>query len=207
MLLLVVKNLAGQTELLTDIKGAEINEEVNGDFSITFTSFFTDKNAHSYPLLEEESTVELDGHEFRVKKLSEIRNQKSVAAQHVFFDLIEHQVYGLIGGTRHPYDIFSFILTGTGWTFENVDVGNFELVSNFGDSNVLSLIWDACKIFDCEIKIMPNKHIKIYERVGADTDEQFRYKHNVKTLKKSVDTTNLRTVIKGFGGNGPFTSL
>ncbi len=202
MLLLVVKNLTGDTELLTNINSCEINEEVNGDFSISFTSFSTANNAHSYPLLEEESTVELDGHEYRVKNMTEIRNQKSVAAQHVFFDLIEHQVYGIIGGTRNANDIFSFLLSGTGWTFEIVDVTNYALFANFGENNVLSLIWDACSKLECEIKIMPNKHVKIFKQIGTDTDNQFRYKHNVKTLKKSVDTTNLRTVIKGFGSNG-----
>ncbi|MBA9027625.1 hypothetical protein HNP81_002915 [Peribacillus huizhouensis] len=35
-----------------------------------------------------------------------------------------------------------------------------------------------------------------------ETDHQFTYKHNDKTLIKTVDTTNLCTVIKGFGGNG-----
>ena len=36
----------------------------------------------------------------------------------------------------------------------------------------------------------------------CNKDEQFRYKHNIKTLKKSVDTTKLATAIKGYGANG-----
>lgn len=200
--MLTVTNLTGETELLTNIKNCEVNEEVNGDFSISFTSFLSDKNAHSYPLLEDESIVELDGHEFRVKNLVEVRNRKEVKAQHIFFDLIEHQVYGYIGGTKNADDIFSFILSCSGWTFENIDVTKYIVLSNFGENNAVRLIRDACNALDCEIKIFPGKHIKLYQRIGTDTDNQFRFGHNIKTLKKSVDTTNLRTVIKGFGANG-----
>lgn len=200
--MLIITDLNGNTEALSDVKNVEVNEEVNGDFSISFTSFYTEKNAHSYPIVQEESIVELDGHEFRVKKLNEIRNQKTVSAQHVFFDLIDHYVYSYIGGTKSIDEVFQFILDGTGWTFENVDVSNQELLTNFGEDNALSLIRKACEGFQCEIKIEPNRHIKIFKEIGQDNDVQFRYKHNIKTVKRSVDTSKLTTVIKGYGGNG-----
>ncbi|MEK4149003.1 phage tail protein [Robertmurraya sp. FSL W8-0741] len=201
--MLIVTDLQGNTEALTNIQNAVVNEEVNGDFSISFTSFLSPENAHAYPLLEEESLIELDGHEFRVKKIVEVNKRKQVeSALHIFFDLIEHQIYGYMGGTKSADDIFNFILAGSGWTFENVDVTNYVVLSNFGEDNAVKLIRDACNALDCEIKIMPGKHLKLYKRIGTDTDNQFRFRHNVKTLKKSVDTSNLRTVIKGFGSEG-----
>lgn len=57
MLLLVVKNLAGDKELLSNIKNCEINEEVNGDFSNSFPSIFSANNAHSYPLGRKHSRI------------------------------------------------------------------------------------------------------------------------------------------------------
>lgn len=200
--MIIVTDLQGNTEPMVDTQGTEINEEVNGDFSISFTSFFTEKNAYSYPLLQEESIVELDGHEFRVKNLVEVRNKKTVTAPHVFFDLIDHQVYGINGGTKTVNEFFGIVLAGTGWTFENVDVSHSALIPNFGEGNALSLTRQICTAFQCEIKIEPNRHLKIYKQIGRDTDEQFRYKHNIKTLKKSVDTSKLATVIKGYGGDG-----
>ena len=200
--MLVVKDLAGTTEALTDVKGVEINEEVNGDFSISFTALATRMNEHSYPLLKEESIVELDGHEFRVKKMDEIRNRKTVNAPHTFFDLIENQVYDINGGTKTVGEFFSIALSGTGWTFENVDVDGHYFIPNFGQDNTIALIRLICEVAECEIKIEPNKHLKIYKEIGEDNDEQFRYKHNIKTLRKSVDTSKLATVIKGYGGNG-----
>lgn len=200
--MLTVRSLSGETELLTNIKDCEVYEEVNGDFNISFTSFLNAKNEHAYHLLQEESIIELEGHEFRVKTIEEIRNKKQVFAQHVFFDLIEHQLYGINGGTKNIDQVFSWLLSGTGWTFTNVNVSGYKLLANFGEDNAVKLIWAACSVFDCEIKIMPNKHLMIYQRIGNDTDNQFRYKHNIKTIRKTVDTTNLCTVIKGFGANG-----
>ncbi|WP_366160541.1 phage tail protein [Bacillus infantis] len=200
--MLIIKDLQGKTEALPDVQGVEVNEEVNGDFSISFTSFSTERNAHSYPLLQNESIVELDGQDFKNKNLVEIKNRKTAKAQHIFFGLIGHQVYSYMGGTKSVDETFSFILAGSGWTFENVDVDNHELLSNFGEGNALALIRDACNIYNCEIQIEPGKHLKIYKQIGQDKDEQFRYKHNIKTFRKTEDSTGLATVIKGFGADG-----
>ncbi|MEJ9151065.1 phage tail spike protein [Bacillus smithii] len=200
--MLVVTSLSGQTEALPDVKNIEITEQVNGEFSLSFTCFFTERNQHAYPLVQEEAIVELDGHEYRIKQMTEIRNQKEVHAQHVYFDLVDHPQEGTFGGTHTVDEFFSYALNGTGWTFENVDVTESAFIPNFGEGNVVALINQICAAFNCEIKIEPNKHIKIYKQIGEDTDNQFRYRHNIKTLKRSVDTTKLATAIKGYGANG-----
>lgn len=200
--MLIVTSLAGEKEALTDLQGAEVNEEVNGDFSLRFTTFASERNSHSYDLLQEESVIELDGHEFRVKSLAEERKRKTVYAQHVFFDLIDHQVYDINGGTKTLNEFASIALTGTGWTFESVDVSESKLIPNFGEDNALALIRLICEVYQCEVKIEPDRHLKFVKEMGEDNDEQFRYGHNIKTLKRSVDTDKLATVIKGYGGDG-----
>jgi phage minor structural protein len=200
-MLTITKN--GVSEPLIDYNGLEITEEVNGDFSLSFTSFFSDKNAHAYPLLTEESIVEFEEHEFRVKKLKETRNRKVVNyAQHIFFDLIDTQVYTINGGTKTLDEAVSFVLSGTGWTFENIGISYSVLLPNFGEDNALALIRAICEAFECEVKIEPNKHLKFMKQIGKDDDFQFRFKHNIKTLTRDVDTSKLATVIKGYGGNG-----
>jgi phage minor structural protein len=200
--MLVVTSLQGQTEPLPDINGVEVPEQVNGEYSLSFVCFNTKNNEHAYPLVQEEATVELDGHEFRIKQMTEVRDRKEVHAQHIFFDLVDHYQEGTFGGTHTVDEFFSYALNGTGWTFENVDVTGSAFIPNFGEGNVVALIRQICDAFGCEIKIEPNRHIKIYKQIGEDKDEQFRYKHNIKTIKKSVDTTKLATVIKGYGANG-----
>ena len=188
--------------MLTDVANVEVYEERNGDFSLSFNVFNTERNAHSYPLLQEESIVDLNGQEFRVKQLTEVRNYKSVEAQHVFFDLIGKRKEDIFGGTRSANDMFNWLLSGTGWTYEIVDSVPSALFANFGESNVLSLIRSACEQFGCAIKIEPNRHLKVGLRVGVDKDEQFRYAYNIKTLTKTIDSTDLTTKIKGYGGDG-----
>ncbi|MGG6437369.1 phage tail protein [Saccharococcus caldoxylosilyticus] len=200
--MLVVTSLQGQTEPLPDAKGVEVAEQVNGEYSIKFVCSNTENNRYAYPLVQEESIVELDGHEFRIKQMNEVRTSKEVHAQHIFFDLVDHYQEGTFGGTHTVDEFFSYALNGTGWTFENVDVTGGAFIPNFGEGNVVALIRQICDAFGCEIKIEPNRHIKIYKQIGTDKDEQFRYKHNIKTIKKSVDTTKLATVIKGYGANG-----
>ncbi|ARA98625.1 phage tail protein [Geobacillus thermodenitrificans] len=200
--MLVVTNLQGQTEPLPDVNGVEDMEQVNGEYSLSFVCFNTKNNEHAYPLVQEEATVELDGHEFRIKQMTEVRDRKEVHAQHIFFDLVDHYQEGTFGGTHTLDEFVTYALTGTGWTFENVDVTQSAFIPNFGEGNVVALIRQICDAFGCEVQIMPGKHLRFAKQIGADKDEQFRYKHNIKTIKKSVDTTKLATAIKGYGANG-----
>jgi phage minor structural protein len=200
--MLVVTNLQGQTEPLPDINGVEDMEQVNGEYSLSFVCFNTKNNEHAYPLVQEESIVELDGHEFRIKQMTEVRDRKEVHAQHIFFDLVDHYQEGTFGGTHTLDEFVTYALNGTGWTFENVDVTESAFIPNFGEGNVIALIKQICDAFGCEYQIMSGRHLRFMKQIGADKDEQFRYKHNIKTIKKSVDTTKLATAIKGYGANG-----
>lgn len=200
--MLIITDLQGNSEPISDYTSLEINEEVNGDFSLSCIFPNSTNNQHAYSLITEESIIEYEGHEFRIKKKIGERLRRGVVAPHVFFDLIDHQVYDIQGGTKYPNDIFGYILADTGWTFDVVDSIDPQLLFNFGEDNALSLVRKACKAFDCEVKIEPNKHLKIYKQIGKNEDYQFRYKHNIKAIKENVDTSKLATVIRGYGANG-----
>jgi phage minor structural protein len=200
--MLIITDIFGNTEALTDFQNVEINEEVNGDFSLSFTCLLTEKNAHSYPLVQEESIVELDGHEFRIKKMVEVKNRKQIIAQHLFFETIDNQIYDINGGTLSLDAAAAFALNGSGWTFENADVIESRLIPNFGEGNTVSLVIQICSDFVCDRKILPGRHLRFETKIGEDNDQQFRYKHNIKTLKRTVDTTRFCTVLKGYGADG-----
>lgn len=199
--MLSVTNLTGDTEPLINIQNAEIQEEVNGGFSLSLTSFFNDNPG--YDLLEEESVVDIGGHEFRLKGLTHKRTNKTIRGNHVFFDLLHHQVEGIQGGTRYANEQAAFILKDTDWTYEiQGTIPPALFLDAFGNSNALNLIRVMCDTFGCEVKIMPNKHLIFAKEVGEDHDFQFRYKHNIKDLTRNVDTTDLYTAVVGHGGNG-----
>lgn len=201
--MLIVTDVHKQIEPMVDYKSLEVYEEVNGEFNISFTSLFTEINKYSYPLLQEESIIETeDGHEFRVKGLGEVRNRKTVNARHIFFDLINERIDDIIGGNKTPNDVFLFLLKDTGWTFEVVEDIPQQIFMDFGNDNVLNLIRQASDIFQCEVKIEPKKHLKIYKKIGLDDDFQFRYKKNIKALKRDVNTDDLTTAIRAYGADG-----
>lgn len=104
------------TKPLNQITGFEMQEEVNGALTVSFTSFYVENNP-GHELLQEESLLDVEGYEFRIKQLKESINRKSVTALSSYFDnsgVIQTEIYG---GTRTLSEFVMFALTGTGWTF------------------------------------------------------------------------------------------
>lgn len=201
--MLIVKNLQGNTEALADVSQAEILEQVSGNYMLSLVVPNSEGNRHSYNLVSEESILETeDGQEFRIKAIDSNRIRKAVTAQHIFFDLIDKYVYDIVGGTKTIEECLTHVLSGTGWTFTIEGTFTPKLIFNVGESNVVALLTDIMSTFDAEYKIAPGKHIEIHQQIGSDTDYQFRYKYNTKTIKHTVDTSNLSTVIKGYGSEG-----
>lgn len=64
--MLIVQN-STKVEPLNQIQNLEVNQEVNGAYTASFTSFNYPNNP-GYGLLEEESIVFVDDQDFRVKQ-------------------------------------------------------------------------------------------------------------------------------------------
>ncbi|MEK3995626.1 phage tail protein [Psychrobacillus sp. FSL K6-2365] len=190
-----------QTEMLNQIQGFEMDEEVNGSLVVKFTSFSV-KNNPGYELAKEESITSVEGYDFRVKQLKEVRTRKDITAMSTFYDLVGVRQEDIYGGTRTFNEFAAFVFTNTGWTFSSTDVSGSMFIANFGNDNVIKLVQALCAAYECEYKIMPNNHIVFSKQIGGDYDAQYRFGHNVQALSKSVDTINLRTRITGYGGNG-----
>ncbi|MBU5254192.1 phage tail protein [Lysinibacillus capsici] len=199
---MIVTNLTGETELLADYTSLKRTRKVNGDYSLSFVILKTEKNAHSYPLVEEESIVEYDGQQYRIKDVTEvlagITPIKTVQASHIFFDLVDTYKYDYLWNTQNIQACLNFALAGTGYTFEVIDSFPSSIFEKFGEDNSLSLVQKALDVFGAEVQIN-NKHLKFYRQIGTDTEIQIRYGYNIKTLEKYVNTNNLSTRIRGFG--------
>src|SRR5690554_2604673 len=68
---LIVTDIKGQTEMLTDYKIEERVQRVNGEHLLSFFVPKTENNKHAFDLVQEESIVEYDGQEYRTKSLEE----------------------------------------------------------------------------------------------------------------------------------------
>lgn len=199
--MITVADLSGNEEGLNHVQGFEMDEEANGNFQVSFSTVQNENNP-GYDLLDGESVVQLEGYGFRVKQFAHKGKRKEVVALSTFFDLTGHRQEEIYGGTHTFNEFATFTFKGSGWAFINQDVTGSALIPNFGADNVIKLVQAMCAAFNCEYKILPNNTVLFAKQIGPDNDAQYRYKHNIKTLSKSVDTTNLRIKIKGYGANG-----
>ncbi|QHZ45917.1 phage tail protein [Bacillus sp. NSP9.1] len=198
-----ITNITGSSEVLSGYTNLAIKRTVNGDISLSFLLPKTEQNAHAFDLVEEESVLTYNGIDYRIKQCVEqlvgVTPVKSVTAPHVFFDLIDDFRYDtLTTGFKSINVIFDFIFRDTGWTFSIIDSFDTEEFENFGNDNCISLFKNALDRFEAEYEII-GRDVRIFKQIGSSPDFQFRYNHNVKTFKKTVDSSNLSTYIRGEG--------
>ncbi|KAA0944147.1 hypothetical protein FQ087_18660 [Sporosarcina sp. ANT_H38] len=199
---MIVTHIDARTELLTDYKSLQRKRRVNGEYSLSFLLFKTERNEHSFPLTVEESLIEYDGQQYRIKKMAEktIGNTpvKQIQADHIFFDLVDEYQYDTISGAKSLSVCLMHALDKTGYTITVVDLFPSVTFENYGNDNALALVQIALNRFNAEIEIN-GRNLTFRHQIGRKTDIQFRYKYNIKTIEKFVDSGNLSTYIKGFG--------
>lgn len=195
--MLIIRN-GDQVEPLQHYKDLVVKERVNGRHSLSFTTMSVDDNYH---LVTEESIIEYDGQDYRIKMLDEqskgIRATKTVQAHHIFFDLIDDYQHEIIGGNYTLQALLDHALTDTNFTVTVEDILDEKLVFNYGDANALKLVQQACELWGVEWELN-NSHIVVKGQIGDITDNQFRYKHNLKAIRKTIDTSRLATRVRGY---------
>ncbi|WHY01881.1 phage tail protein [Neobacillus sp. DY30] len=200
--MLTITDIAGNTEALSGYRNLKRYRNVSGEKTLAFFVLPTKQNAHSFPMVAEESIVEFGGESYRIKQLAE-KSQgttfyKEVVAVHTFFDLIDNHVYNLHNGSMTFQNALQFVLGGTGYTWAIVDQFYAQDFENFGDDNCLALFQELLKRYRAEFTLN-GTHLTFRQKIGNATDFQFRYSYNVKTISRDVKTNNLSTYIKGYG--------
>jgi phage minor structural protein len=196
----------GEVLRLTDYTNVERTREVNGGFNLSFTLFKTDKNQHAYDFVDNENIIIYAGVEYVIKRLGKrIIKKKTVkivdCELKAINDLMDEWQYKLISGSLQITTAMGHALEPTGFTFSIH--GEFDSVSfeNFGDANPMELVGKIIDRYQAEVIITAN-HVALYNQIGADTNSQFRYRHNIGTISLESDTNGFATVIKGFGADG-----
>lgn len=199
--MLYVTSIDGlQVEPLSKFNKFKMEQEVNGEFKISFISFNLPDNT-GHDLLTEESIVTVDDFDFRVKQLTENQFTKTVTAMSTFFDLTDERQDEIYGGTHTFNEFATFVFKNTGWVFTS-DITETRFIENFGNANVVTLVNALCSAFKCEYEIVANNHIHFAYSIGGDNDAVYRYKNNIKALSRDVDASKMKTYIQGYGANG-----
>lgn len=202
--MLPVTNLAGKTKLLRHIKQVVRTRRVNGEKTLAFVALPDSRDEEAWAYVDTESKVNFLGDEFIIKQNNEkgVGNQsiKQIEAVHSFFDvMINCFQYDLHSGSQTFFAALTRVFDPTPYNFSIIDSFGAETFENFGRENCLSLFQTVLQRYGSEFELIGNT-VRLKRQIGADTGFQFRWKHNVKAIDKSVDTKSLATVIKGFGG-------
>ena len=185
------------------------NWQENETWEVGFLVMKTKDNAHSFDLVDYESSVFWNGQEFIIKQMKDYavgaQRFKEVIATHVYYTIQDGYQYEQITGTFSINQCLSHIFsTGNrGFSYEVINTnGVFSRIEqeNFGDGNYLKLIDEVLSDYDAVV-IPDNKHLRFYPRsyYGNETQEQIRYKFNTDEVHFEIDTYSLKTQIRGFG--------
>ncbi|MGX5746229.1 phage tail spike protein [Bacillus toyonensis] len=204
--LVTVTDLAGSTEILTGFPTITRVRRVNGEKGISFLLYPTEENTHSFPLVQEESKIEFDGEIYIVKHLAERtigdKFYKRAECIHEFYvNMLNKQQYKVHNGSMTFRDAVDFVFEGTGYQTAIIDQFYAEDFQEFGKENRLALLKKILERYKAEISVRGNL-ASFKERIGEDTDFQFRYNYNIKTFERDTDTKPLATYIRGYGKDG-----
>lgn len=197
--MLIVTDLDYNSEQLTDYSNLSIKQKINEDYTLSFTVSKTENNKDAYELVQEEAKITYDGSEFIIKKITETPYGKSVIATHEFFEMADTFVeetllegmYTIQQALQHAFS------TSTRWEYDIE--GTFEQVTltDFGNDNCLALVQQIMQRYNAEFEFdEQHKRIVVKNRIGEDTDYQIRYRHNLKTISKSIDSSNMKNAVK-----------
>src|SRR5690606_35442399 len=161
----------------------------------------TDNNKHSFPMVAEECILTFDNEEYVIKQITErsLGNTyiKRIEAIHKFYvDMINKQQPNIHNGSMTFANYLSFVVSGTGYSFNTIDTFYAQDFENLGNDNRLALLQKGLERYKAEMEIVGTT-VRFRNIVGNDTDFQFRYGHNIKSIARHVDTTDLATVISG----------
>lgn len=202
--MLAITDLTGETRLLTGVKQVNHSRKVNGEKTITFLAVPNENNKNAFDTVTNESIVTFENEPYVIKKVQEksVGNTylKSVEAVHQFFnEMINSFQYDLHTGSQTFFAALTRVFQPTPYTFSIEDTFTAETFENFGRDSCLSLFKNVLERYQAEFEVV-GYQVYLKRKIGEDTGFQLRWKHNIKAIDKEVDTQDLSTVIKGFGG-------
>ena len=198
--MLVVTDLHNQSEPLVDyVKDSlSIKRKINVDYTLSFTVVPTEKNRVAYDMIQEESKITYNNAIFVIKNVTETPYSKSVTAIHEFFetegDFVEEVLLEGMYTIQQALTL-AFSTSDWDWTLQ----GTFDQVTltDFGHDNYLSLVNQIMQLYNAEYEIDEEKKwIVVKSRIGEETDYQIRYKHNLKAISRSIDSSNIKTAVR-----------
>lgn len=182
--------------IFENAKDVCIREKINGEYTLTFSLPATDDKA---ALLECENIIEAPtGQLFTIKEIVTNRNgaevMLAVSCEHVFFNLLSewHEEILLEGETATEAMQAALNISGIEHTLATVEPATTVDYIELTHTNPVEVINQI--ITQCGGELYrDNFAISLMNRVGQDNGVHFRYRKNLKSIQRTVQTRNLIT--------------
>lgn len=180
---------------------AEINQELNGDYSLELEYPVVSRKAQ---YLEELNIIKADGQLFRIYKVERIQEKISkikVWARHIFYDLafyfiesakvLNANMKEALEGTMPPelQGLFSFNVL-------EENIAPFAVK----EINAVDAIFRLIKVYGGELH-RDNFDVEIKDSIGERNGVLIKYGKNIKGMRVIEDTSELATRIYAIGAN------
>ena len=209
-------------EILTDLdyESFKYEYEKNNDRSISFTIFKSTENADIFDTITNEMLLLWKGQYYVIKSTKPIYDgvvlKNEVEAKHIFMDFQHHYIDKDLENeelnddedekNKPNYTVgeyIKYIFKGNKIGFKYKIVGTFNKrmpLEELGGKNGLEALVEGAELFGY-IYFADNKTIYIYdeETFYERSDEPIIYKYNNDDAQVTINTVDLKTIIRGFG--------
>ena len=185
-----------------------IREVLNGEYSLTFTLPVNDPK---WQYIVEENIVKVEGQLFVIRTISDARKENGeivcdVTCEHIFFLLLDDYIeYLEITSGSSATVTLTQILAGTDHSVGTVDVTGTVTEDNapiFEDVNPIKATNDLISLLGGEVKA-DNFTVNLLTHRGSTVPNiQFRYRKNIKSIRRTKDTSGLITRLYVYGNDG-----
>ncbi|WP_253724525.1 prophage endopeptidase tail family protein [Staphylococcus carnosus] len=194
--------------------------ERNNTRQITFIAYKTRYNEDVYNLLQNEAYIEYKGQKYVIKTASPsfdgFIHTKEIIATHIMFEFQNHYVSKDTDSetinddsdsnkaqkvTLNEFLEYGFKGNKLGYSYEiKGSFNNKVSFEGLGEKNGMEYLVEGAELFGF-IYYADNKKIYIHDNNSfyVPTEKTIRYKYNNSEVKASIDTKELKTVIKGYG--------
>lgn len=212
----LIGSLSGDAEKsATHFFNAVVVKELNKGRQLTFEVDMKEDGVADL-IKEEHHVIFKDGERFRlvtIKEVVDIHNSdfiKEVFCEDASIELYDEVILTDLDSTvsHEADDVANHILKNTRWTLGECDnVRRMKLTDKLATKTVLNglnMIVDRFKVeVDFEVEFVhnriSNRRVIIKEKLGRDLGKRIEYRKDMESLKRTVDSSDIKTAVIPFG--------
>ncbi|WP_100523431.1 phage tail protein [Mycobacteroides abscessus] len=195
--------------VLENAKDVRVTEKLNGEHGL---ELILPLNDEKWAYIQTDNFIKIDGNLFIVRTTDEMRDNSgrllsNVQCEHIFYELLdEYHNYKEYISEPAQY-ILDNLLYDTRFAADALRIDGLADVV-LEDATPITGINELLKLFKCEVKCdgLPGPDgkfkVTLYPERGHDYGVHFRYRKNVKSLKKTTDAKGVVTRLYVYGKDG-----